>query len=145
VAERGPLDERQANTLRIAGAVVLALSVLPAAWFAVAMTAVKLGGLLHLGTDGTEALIKLSWFVGPPVGGFLGLWAAATLVRDAPVRPVFIAFCIAVGAMFTIAMIGFIFGGGFTEPIFTGGMLAQLALVIAGAWLGWWVAERGRG
>jgi hypothetical protein len=145
VAERGPLDERQANTLRIAGATVLALSVLPAAWFAVAMTALKLGGLLRLGQEATGDLVRLSWFVGPPVGGFLGLWVAGTLMRAAPVRPVFIAFCIAVGAMFAIALVAFIFAGGFTEATFTGGMLAQLALVLAGAWLGWWVAERGRG
>jgi len=138
------LDERQVNTLRIAGATVLALSVLPAAWFTVAMTAVKLGGLMGLGEEATGDLVKLSWFVGPPVGGFLGLWVAATLVRDAPVRSVFIAFCIAVGAMFAIALTAFIFAGGFTEATFTGGMLAQLALVIAGAWLGRRTAERGR-
>lgn len=138
------MDERQANTLRIAGATVLALSVLPAAWFTVAMTALKLGGLLHLGLEATGDLVQVSWFVGPPVGGFLGLWAAATLVRAAPVRPVFIAFCIAVGAMFAIALVAFVFAGGFTEAAFTGGMLAQLALVFAGAWLGRRVAERGR-
>jgi hypothetical protein len=139
------LDERQATTLHIAGATVLALSLLPAAWFAIAMTALKLGGALGFGTDGTEALVKAAWFVGPPVGGFLGLWVAGTLVRAAPVRNVFIAFSIAVGAMFAISLSAFIFGGGFTEATFTGGMLIQLLLVIAGAWFGRRVVERGRG
>lgn len=138
------MDERQATTLHIAGATVLALSLLPAAWFAVAMTALKLGGLLGFSTDATEGLVKVAWFVGPPLGGFLGLWIAGTLVRAAPVRTVFIAFSIAVGAMFAIALAAFIFGGGFTEATFTGGMLVQLLLVIAGAWFGRQVAERGR-
>lgn len=138
------MDERQANTLRIGGATLLALVVLPAAWSVVAITSLKLGSVMGLSSDGTEGLIKAAWFVGPPVGGFLGLWAAATLVRSAPVRPVFIAFSIAVTVMFLISLAGFYFSGGFTEGKFTAGMLAQLVLAIGGAWWGRRVAERAR-
>lgn len=139
------LDERQASTLRIGGATLLALVVLAAAWAVVAIAALKLGAALGLARESTERLIQAAWFVGPPVGGFLGVWAAASLVRSAPVRPVFIAFSIAVTVICLLALAGFVVTGGFTEVTFTAGMLALLVLTLAGAWWGRRVAERGRG
>jgi len=139
------LDEKQASTLHIAAATLLALSIFPAAWFAVAITALQLSGMAGLGKDGTDAVVKLAWFVGPPVGGFLGLWASGVLVRAVPVRTTFIGFSIAVGAMFAIALTAFVLEGGFTEATFTGGMLVQLGLALGAAWVGRRVAERARG
>lgn len=138
------MDERLLNTLRIAGATVLALAVLAVAWFAVSMTALRLGVRMGLSEDAADMALKIAWFVGTALGGFLAMWVTGTLVRAVPVRSVFIAFLIVLAAMFAIALTAFIFGGGFTEPSFTGGMVAQLALVIAGAWFGRRVVERGR-
>jgi hypothetical protein len=139
------LDERLANTLRIAGATLLALAIFSTAWFVVAMSALQLGGRLGLSKEGAETLVKGAWFVGTALGGFAGLWVTGTLVRGVPVRSVFLAFTTTLAAMFGIALLAFLLEGGFTEASFSGGMIAQLALGLAGAWYGKRVVERGRG
>lgn len=139
------MAKRHVDTMSVAGATLMALVLLPAAWFVVAMTAVQLGGRLGLAKDAAEDLIRVAWFVGAWLGGLLGLWIAGVLVRSAPVRTVFLAFAGFVTAMFLMALAGYWFGGGFTEGVFIGGMLAQYALVLAGAWMGWRLAARAQG
>lgn len=138
------MDERQAAKLRTAGGTLLALTLLPVGWYAVALVFLWIGRALGGGTEPMEDLVRVSWFVGPPVGGFVGLWAAGVLVRGADLRKLFLGFAAFVTAMFLIALAGFFFGGGFTEATFTTGMVAQLALVLAGAWLGRRAAEKAR-
>jgi hypothetical protein len=138
------LNDKQANLLRIAVATLLALILLPVAWYAVSLGFVRLGYALG-GEEMLEAMVKVSWFVGPPVGGFVALWAAGVLVRGAPLHRVFQAFSAFVLVMFVMGVLALYLGAGMTEGMLILGMFGQLFLVLGAAWAGKRVAERARG
>ncbi len=139
------MEPKQARMLTI-GATLLALALLPLTWYAV--TAVFVAAGRFLGgpeSDIVEALKRASWFVGPAVGGFVALWATGSLLKDAPLYPVFQAFGACVLGMFLMSLAALALGSQAAEWSMIGGMFAEFALLIGGAWLGRKVAEGGRG
>jgi hypothetical protein len=138
------MEPRQARMLTV-GATLLALMLMPVAWYAVAIVFLSAGRLLGGGDAGTiETLVRVSWFVAPPVAGFIALWATGSLVRHAPLWRVFVAFSACVSAMFVMSLLALVLGAWAAEWTLIGGMFAEFALLIGGAWLGRRVAEGGR-
>jgi len=138
------MEPRQARMLTV-GATLLALALLPVTWYAVAVVFLSAGRFFG-GAEGAavEALVRASWFVGPPVGGFVALWATGSLLKDAPLRLVFVAFSACVLTMFVMVLAALALGAWAAEWALIGGMFAQFALLIGGAWLGRRVAEKAR-
>ena len=135
------MEPRQARMLTVA-ATLLALVLMPVTWYAVARVFLSAGRLLGGGDPDTLGmLVKVSWFVGPPVAGFVALWATGSLVRQAPLWRVFVAFSACVSVMFVMSLLALLLGAMEAEWSLIGGMFAEFALLIGGAWLGRRVAE----
>jgi len=131
------MDESTVRTFRTGLATLMALMLLPVAWYAVTLLFHKLGVLIGgAKPEPVEVLTKAGWFVGAFAGGFVGPWASATLVRGVPMRDLYIWFNGFVGVMFVMALTGYYLGAEELEATFLAGMFGQLLLVLVGAWLG---------
>jgi hypothetical protein len=139
------MDSRQLR-MRTVGGTLLALVLMPVAWYAVAVAFLAGGRYLGGGEAGAlETWVRVSWFVGPPVSGFIALWATGSLLKGVPLWNVFVAFSICILAMFVMALLALVLGAWAAEWALIGGMFAQFALLISGAWLGQRVATRASG
>lgn len=135
------MDSRQLR-MRTVGAALLALVLMPVTWYAVAVVFLSVGRYLGGGeSDTLETWVRASWFVAPPLAGFVALWATGSLMRGVPLWPVFLAFAACVLAMFVMALLALAIGAWAAEWGLIGGMFAQFALLIGGAWVGRKVAE----
>jgi hypothetical protein len=90
------MDSRQLR-MRTVGGTLLALMLMPVAWYAVAVAFLAGGRYLGGGEAGAlETWVRVSWFVAPPVSGFIALWATGSLLKGVPLWNVFLAFSICI-------------------------------------------------
>lgn len=138
------MNNGKASPLKLLGATLAALVLLPVTWSAIGVLFLRIGGWVG-GPENTAAVenfVKAGWFVGPPVAGFVALWATGALIHAVPPWRVFKTFSLLVCALFALGLIGG-YASGMMDNTLLMGMIAQLALTIGGAWLGARVAGRG--